>query len=107
LSTIFVIWFVATTTDAIGAILAAWTLYRMKSRFSYYMAFLLIGIAVEAVIAATSLALLWPNELQVNPQFALCRVVGRSVKAIGVWMWALYLLGFLNGARNKPRDEVV
>jgi hypothetical protein len=100
---LYLFWFFASTSDAIGAILAAWRLFRMNTRFSRYLAFLLVGIAVEAVIAGFSLLALWPDESTVAPLFAWSRIAGRTVKATTVWFLSLYLMGFMNGEKVTPK----
>ncbi len=99
-STLFIIWFGATAVDAVGCALAVWPLYRMRTRFGYFLAACLAGVAVESVVASASLMLFWPDEVKVATTFALSRAAGRTVKAVCVWTLCLYLIGFCGRVRR-------
>lgn len=105
-ATLFIIWFLTTTSDATAAVMAAVYLRRVReTRFSRYLAFCFVCIAVESGVAALSLLLLWPNEADASPAFALIRVAGRTVKSVGVWALVLYLLNFCNGKKEAAEAE--
>lgn len=97
-SNLFIVWFMVTCSDAISSLVAA-ILIRRRLRGSYarYLSWALFGIALEAVVAGTTLLVWWPTEAIDNPWFAVVRASGRSIKSAGIWMFALYLLGILNG----------
>lgn len=101
---LYLFWFFVASSDAIGATLASWRLFKMRTRFSRYLGYLLIGVAVEALIAGFSLLALWPDEPSVVPLFAWSRIIGRTIKATTVWFLSLYLMGFLNGEAVKARS---
>ena len=100
-STLFIIWFGATAVDAVGCALVIIPLYRMETKFGYFLAVCLATIAIESVVASLSLMLFWPDEIQVATAFAVSRALGRTVKAVGVWTLCLYMLGFCEHVRGK------
>jgi len=102
--TLYVIWFAVSASDAIGALLASLYLLKIKSRFGKFLGIVLIGITIEALIAATSLMLFWQVEVVVQPEFALMRVIGRSIKSVCVWALVLYLLNICNSGRVEKID---
>lgn len=103
----FLIWFLATATDAIGALLAAVLCFKLGTRFGKFAAVMLLGVAAEAVIAAASLLLLWPHELSAAPAFAITRGTGRTIKALCVWALTLYLLGFFGREKRDERETTL
>jgi hypothetical protein len=102
-STLFIIWFGATTVDAVGCALTIPLLYRLNSRFGKFLALCLAGVALESVVASLSLMLFWPDEVQVATTFALVRAGGRTVKGACVWTLCLYLMNFCARARKDGR----
>jgi hypothetical protein len=94
---LFTLWFLATASDAIGAALAAFYLFRLKTRLSKFLALCLCGVAVEAAVAAVSLMVFWPDEFTAAPVFMAVRTIGRTVKMLCVWTLVLYLLNFCRG----------
>lgn len=93
-TSIFTVWFLVTATDAVGALVAVFYLWRMKTRVGKFLAVCLAGLAWESAWAVASFFLYWPNEAEVAPAFALARSVGRTGKFICVWTLALYLMNF-------------
>lgn len=98
---LFVVWFFATASDAIAAALAALYLHRMKTRFTRFLALCLLGVAFEALVAAASLLIFWPDELTVAPAFAITRAAGRTIKSACVWTLVLYLFNFCERIQQK------
>lgn len=98
---LFILWFLVTASDAIGAGLAAVMLFRLGTRFGKFLGWLAVAIAFESVVAAASLILLWPQEVSQAPVFAMARTCGRGVKSAAVWALAVYLLGL---CRKRSRD---
>jgi|ERR1043165_503006 hypothetical protein len=88
---VFLLWFLVTTSDAIGALLAAVLLFKLGSRYARFQAVVFAGIAFEAVVAASTLILLWPQEVTVAFSFALSRSLARAVKSGAVWAYVFYL----------------
>jgi ABC-type anion transport system duplicated permease subunit len=98
---LFILWFLVTASDAIGAGLATILLFKIGTRYSRFQAVVFAVIAVEAAAAAASLILFWPQEAEVAPVFALTRSVARGMKASGVWCYAFYLFNLCD--RNRRR----
>jgi MFS family permease len=110
---VFNFWFFVTASDAVGALLAAVLLYRLDTRFGRRLGLFTAAIAFEAVVAAASLFLFFPNEATAAPWFAIARILGRGVKATAVWVLALWLLNLcqrpregIHHTQTAPRAEV-
>lgn len=101
----FLIWFLVTTSDAIGAGLAVILLYRLGSRYGRFQALVFATLAFEAALAAFSLLLYWPQEAAVAPEFAVIRAAGRSVKSVGVWVYVFYLFNLCGRKREGLKEE--
>lgn len=104
-ATAYIIWFAVSASDAIGALLACIYLFRLKGGFARLLSFVLLGIAVEAIVAAVSLLLFWQAEVLVQPEFAIARAIGRSVKALGVWCLVFYLLNICSQRASVKLSE--
>jgi hypothetical protein len=96
-SSIHVIWFLVACSDSIADILIATYFFKVKKRFGLYMAWFMVGVSIEASMAAFSLIALWPREVEVATVFAAWRTTGRTIKMIGAWTFLAYLFYFVNG----------
>ncbi|HKS27089.1 MAG TPA: hypothetical protein VJS44_04690 [Pyrinomonadaceae bacterium] len=90
-SALHLFWFTVTCSDAIADILIAFYSFRSQSRFGKFMGIFLVGLSVEAVIAAASLLIFWQIEVEVAPAFAISRTIGRTIKMLCAWTLFLYL----------------
>jgi hypothetical protein len=94
---LFILWFLLTASDAVGALIGVAVFRKMRLASSRYQMILLVGIAVEATVAGASLLLWWREEYAVAPAFAIARSFGRGFKMLCVWAYVAYYLGFING----------
>jgi hypothetical protein len=100
-SSIYLLLFLLTCSDAVASIIAAvFVTRRTHGSYAHYQTLMLYGIAIEASLAIASLLIWWPTEALDNPAFAIIRITGRGIKCAGVWMWALYLMGMMNGVHK-------
>lgn len=102
---IHLIWFLVTTSDAFAGILIAYYFHRLKTRFGHYLAGVMISFAIESLIAAAAILLFWQNEIVAAPAFAFSRLIGRTVKSIGAWLFVAYLFYWINGDLKGFKDE--
>lgn len=91
---LYVLWFLATASDAFGSLIAAIQVFRSRdiNGGGRRLAWALVGLTFEALVAAGSLILWWPTEITDAPYFALSRACGRSVKSVLMWRLALYMV---------------
>jgi hypothetical protein len=104
-TSLHVIWFLASATDAIADIIIAAHLFRLKKKFGNYLGWMMVGLSIESVIAATSLILFWMVEIDVAPVFAITRTIGRSIKAFFSWTFCAYLLYWVNGDMGQEHTR--
>ena len=95
-SNLYLAWFIVSCSDSIGClVLSIFVLRRMRERYAYFLAVLLWGLSFESLIATASVLMLAPE--MGHWQFAIARIIARSVKSLAVWIFSLYTLGVLNG----------
>jgi len=94
-------------SDSLGSIVAAmYVRSKIDGKYSSYLSLMLLGIAIESVAAVITLLIWWPTEAADNPMFAVGRVIGRSIKSAGVWVFVLYLMNVINGnKRSIPKQD--
>lgn len=90
---LFYAWNVATLGDSVAGFIAAVILYRRRrvSPFAFYFSLLLFSLAVEAFVGVLS-NYFEPSDA-FSEQYIIMRLMGRTVKAIAVWVFVFWLLG--------------
>jgi hypothetical protein len=102
---IFFAWWIMSGADGIGALMAGLRLRELRlaaglnrtgRRLAYGFVALLFSLAFEAFL--TTLSLYFTREFQgYTLAYMVVRLIGRTVKAIGVWYLVFYVLGFRRG----------
>lgn len=82
---IFILWFLASCSDAIAGTICAVHLFRRRTRLGNVLAVFFLCVAYEAAWAAASFVIFWPEEYTVATGFAVVRAQARTVKMFGVW----------------------
>lgn len=98
------LWAVVTTLDAAASLLAAFYMFRLRQRFSVYLAMALLGTAIEALSASLTMAL-FPAARVLGLWLICWRLLGRALKAATMVMLTLYLLGYRNGGNRAHSPE--
>jgi|SRR5215213_1177786 len=103
---LYFIWWLMTGADGVGALLAALRIREATRRSAVSMRarkvalgykVLLFGLAAEAFLTVLSLYF-FQDKSHFTQTYILGRVIGRTIKAICVWFFVLYVLGIRNGS---------
>lgn len=107
---LYFLWWLASGADGIGALLAALRLREIMRRRDVSMRaarvargyeFFLYCLAVEAFLTLAALYFFSADYLFPAP-YVISRLIGRTIKAVGVWYYVLYILGIRQGKPDDP-----
>jgi hypothetical protein len=93
---LYACWQMAVTADVLGSVLVAIALFRLRQRFGWYLAIMMGGVAIEAILARFTMQV-WSPVCTVSPWLFALRMTGRLVKAGTLFVLLLYLYGYING----------
>jgi hypothetical protein len=82
--------------DAIASTLAAWYIFRLRQRFSHYLAWAFTGVAAEAAIAVITTGFS-PTPQKIVVWVVVVRILARLFKTVTMVLFPLFLLGLING----------
>jgi hypothetical protein len=91
---------IAVALDAAASTFAAFWIFRLHHRFSVYVAATFFAVAIKAWTMVITLSFS-PMPADTVLWIVALRIVTRLISALTMIALTLYLLGYLNGKRNR------